>query len=122
MMKKALLTATVAAGTLAGIGLTSWADEDDYLAMLAKALREATVSLDQGLRASEKFGKPISGKYEIENGRVQLSVYTDKSGRFSEIIVDHRTGAVLEPVPITDPDDLDDAEGQSEVMATAKVS
>jgi len=37
-------------------------------------LSEATVSLDEALKASEREGRPLSAKYEIENGAFQLSV------------------------------------------------
>ena len=89
---------------------------------LAKALGEASVSLDQGLKASESEGKPISGKYELEDGALQLSVYTTKGDQFSEVIVDHKTGAIKKAEKITDPDDLKNAKEQSEAMANARLS
>ena len=45
---------------------------------LAAVLKEAKVSLANGIKASEKEGKPISGKFELEDGKLQLSVYTMK--------------------------------------------
>ena len=70
-MKKSLAIGIAAAGVLAIAGI-AWAtddDEDDInAAALAKALSEASVSLDQGLKASESEGKPISGKFEIQDG------------------------------------------------------
>jgi hypothetical protein len=54
-------------------------------AALAKALPETTVSLEQGLTTSEREGKPISGKFEIEDGALQLSVYTAKDGKFGHV-------------------------------------
>ena len=89
---------------------------------LAKALGEASVSLDQGLKASESEGKPISGKYELEDGALQLSVYTTKGHQFSEVIVDYKTGAIKKAEKITDPDDLKNAKEQSEAMANARLS
>ena len=38
-------------------------------AELAKGLKAATVSLEEGLTASEREGKPISGKFEVEEGK-----------------------------------------------------
>src|SRR5437899_2219114 len=55
---------------------------------LAKAVSGATVSLAKGLAASAREGKPISAKFELEHGVLQLSVYTAKGGKFSEAIVD----------------------------------
>jgi hypothetical protein len=47
------------------------------------------VPIQTGLRASEREGKPISARYEIEDGWLQLSVYTTKNSGFEEVIVDH---------------------------------
>ena len=89
---------------------------------LAAALKEATVSLEAGLRASESEGKPISGKFEIEDGKLQLSVYTAKGGQFFEVIVDHKTGKIRKVEPITEADDLKDAKKQANAMAKAKAT
>jgi hypothetical protein len=43
-------------------------------AELAKALKDAKIPLQLGLTASAKEGKPISAKYEVEDGKLQLSV------------------------------------------------
>jgi hypothetical protein len=94
----------------------------DDAAALAKALPGATVSLQQGLTASEREGKPISGKYELEDGALQLSVYTAKDGKFTEVIVDHKSGAIKKAEAITDSGDLKDANQQNEAMGAAKVS
>src|SRR5205085_8796224 len=76
----------------------------------------------QGLTASAKEGKPISAKYEVEDGKLQLSVYTMKGDSFSEVIVDHKTGKVAKTEPITKGDDLTHAKEQSEAMVKAKRS
>lgn len=101
-----------------------WAQKSDDAehAELAKALREAKISLQRGLTASTKEGRPISAKYEVEHGKLQLSVYTMKGEKFSEVIVDHRTGKVAKAEPITSGDDLAAAKAQSEAMAKAKRS
>ena len=102
-----------------------WAQNpgDAEHAELAKALRDAKIPLQRGLTASMKEGKPISAKYEVEDGKLQLSVYTMKGGdKFSEVIVDHKTGKVAKAEPITKADDLEHAKAQSEAMAKAKRS
>ena len=101
-----------------------WAQNsgDTEHAELAKALKDATISLQRGLTASAKAGKPISAKYEVEHGKLQLSVYTMKRDTFSEVIVDYKTGKVAKAVPITGGEDLTAAKGQSEAMAKAKRS
>lgn len=96
--------------------------EDKEHAELAKALKDAKVSLEKGLSASESQGKPISGKFEVEDGKLQLSVYTMKGNKFSEVIVDHKSGKVAKTEAITGGDDLAAAKAQSGAMAKAKVS
>jgi uncharacterized membrane protein YkoI len=95
---------------------------DKEHAELAKALKDAKITLQRGLTASTKEGKPISAKYELEEGKLQLSVYTMKGDQFSEVIVDHKTGKVAKTEPITKSDDLVHAKAQSEAMAKAKRS
>jgi len=103
---------------------TGWAQKPDDAehAELAKALGDAKISLQRGLTASTKEGKPISAKYEVEHGKLQLSVYTMKGDKFSEVIVDHKTGKVAKAELITGGDDLTAAKAQSETMAKAKRS
>jgi hypothetical protein len=101
---------------------TGWAQtpDDKEHAELAKALKDAKISLQRGLTAGAKEGQPISAKYEVEHGKLQLSVYTMKGDKFSEVIVDHKTGKVAKAEPITQGDDLTHAKAQSEAMAMAK--
>jgi hypothetical protein len=103
---------------------TGWAQTpaDKEHAELAKALKDAKIPLERGLTASAKEGKPISAKYEVEDGKLQLSVYTMKGGSFSEVIVDHKTGKIAKTEAITKGDDLSHAKAQSEAMAKAKRS
>jgi hypothetical protein len=100
------------------------AEESDAKAQaeLASALKTVKVSLEKGLAASEREGKPISAKFEVEDGKLQLSVYTAKNDKFSEVIVDHKTGKVSKTEAITGGDDLAAAKEQSEAMAKAKSS
>src|SRR6059036_1325595 len=101
---------------------TGWAQtsQDKEHAELAKALKDAKIPLQRGLTASAKEGKPISAKYEVEEGKLQLSVYTMKGDKFSEVIVDHKTGKIAKAEPITHDADLAAAKAQSEAMAKAK--
>ena len=122
-MRKSVIAGLAMAGMLAAAGLLAWAQEDEDEANpagLAKVLPEASVSLEQGLKAGEREGKPISGKYEIEDGALQLSVYTAKGNQFEEVIVDHKSGAIEKAEPITEGDDLKDAQAQGQAMAQAK--
>src|SRR3989442_15836564 len=88
----------------------------------AANMKNAKVSLERGMAASKSKGTPISAKYEMEDGKLQLSVYTAKGDTFSEVIVDHKTGKVAKSEPITGGDDLAAAKAQSEAMAKAKRS
>ena len=58
----------------------------------------------------------------MEDGKLQLSVYTKKGTGFSQVIVDHTTGKVKKTEPITSGDDLTAATAQAETMAKAKRS
>ena len=89
---------------------------------LAKDVKGSKVSLEKGLSAGEAQGKPISAKFEIEEGKLQLSVYTVKAGSFYEVIVDHQTGKVAKTEPITGGDDLTAAKAQNEATAKSKTS
>jgi hypothetical protein len=120
MMRKSLAIAMAFAGVLAVAGMSARAEDDP--AALTKALSEASVSLDQGLKASEGEGKPISGKFEVQDGALQLSVYTMKGDQFSEVVVDHKSGSINKSEPITDPDDLKDAKEQGEAIGKAKLT
>ena len=116
----------VPAVVLSVVGLHSFAAEEkgkeaDKQA-LAKDVSAAKVSLEKGLSASEAQGKPISAKYEIEDGKLQLSVYTAKAGNFYEVIVDHQTGKVAKMEPITGGDDLTAAKAQNEATAKSTTS
>ena len=94
--------------------------EDKEQHELAAALKGAKVTLSQGLAASEAAGTPISAKYELEGGKLQLSVYTQKGGAFSEVLVDYTTGKAAKTEAITSGDDLTAAKAQSAAMAGAK--
>jgi hypothetical protein len=50
--------------------------EDTDPAALAAALTNAPATLGKGLQASEWTGKRITAKFEIEDGKLQLSIYT----------------------------------------------
>ena len=111
----------LAAGSILAVTALSASAEDNGPAALAKALAEASVPLEQGLSAAAREGTPISGKFEIEDGALQLSVYTMKDGQFAEVIVDHKSGVIKKTEKITEGDDLKAAKKQSRAMAKAKV-
>src|SRR6266436_675841 len=81
---------------------------------LALELRNAWLPLESGMTVSQSEGTPISAKYEIDNGTFQLSVYTMRGDKFSEVIVDYSVGTIMKVDVITDSGDLAAAQGQKE--------
>jgi hypothetical protein len=116
------LWAAFATATLLMSGQLAQAGEAEDQAVLQKALPGAKVTLQQGLQAATAQGRPISAKFEMEEGKLQLSVYTDKSGKFSEVIVDHVSGRVAKVEAITEGDDLAAAKKQAGALAQVKES
>jgi len=96
-------------------------DEADQTAVV-KVLSQAKVSLNQGLLASAHGGTPISAKFEVEDGKLELSVYTMKVDKFSEVGVDPISGKVVNVEAITEGEDLAAAKTQSDAMKKAKRS
>lgn len=119
-------TAYVLALTLSTVvgGHALWAEEgaEKEHAKLAKAMIGAKLSLEAGLKTSAKEGKPISAKFEVEDGKLQLSAYTEKDGNFSEVVVDHQSGKVAKSEAVTEGEDLAAAKTQSAALAKAKGS
>jgi hypothetical protein len=113
-----VLVATI--GLWSAIGATARAEEGNPAA-LAAAMKNATATLQGGLKASEAQGTPISAKFEIEDGKLQLSVYTMKGNDFMEVVADPKTGAIAKAEKITDAEDLKEAAEQKAAMAKAKV-
>ena len=97
----------------------AWAEGDP--SALAAALKDTTATLQGGLKASEREGTPISAKFEIEDGKLQLSVYTMKDNNFTEVVADPATGVISEAEKITEAEDLKAATAQKAAMAKAKM-
>ena len=84
-------------------------------------MKDASATLQGGLKASEPQGTPISAKFEIEDGKLQLSIYTMKGNDFMEVVADPKSGAIAKAEKITDAEDLKAATSQKAAMAKAKV-
>src|SRR5712691_1289288 len=115
-----LLSLIAAVGFWSAALAPAWAEADDPAA-LAAAMKDATATLQDGLKASEPQGTPISAKFEIEDGKLQLSVYTMKADGFMEVVADPKTGAIAKAEKITDAADLKASASQKAAMAKAKV-
>src|SRR5262249_30429906 len=105
------LSLAAAATTLILTAPSSWADEE-YWAAVMRELPEASVSLDQALKRSEQEGNPISAEYDVEDGDLQISVYVEKSGHFTEVIVDPKSGTINTTKPLTVPREVEEAQVQ----------
>ena len=115
-----LLSLIAAVGLWSAALATAWAETDDPKA-LAAALKDATATLQGGLKASEQQGTPISAEFEIEDGKLQLSVYTMKGNDFMEVVTDPQTGAATAK-ELSDAVDLKNAAEQKAAMAKAKMT
>jgi len=125
MMRKAWLIPVLAAAAVCCGSTLAAQDKDEQegnQAAVAKAVLGARVPLERGLAASASHGRPISAKFEMEEGKLQLSAYTMKDGKFFEVIVDHNTGKVVKAEPIAEGEDYTAAQSQSAAMAKAKGS
>jgi nitrous oxide reductase len=130
MTRRKMLLMTAGATVVGLAALVGFADhnaifadeEDETQEALIKAMDAAKISLQQGLEASEQHGQPISVKFEIDEGKLQLSIYTAKDGKFSEVLVDYVTGKILKVEPIQGSDDLTAVHEQGAAMTKAKVS
>jgi len=122
MMSRAVQLASIIAaiGFWSAAAVPAWAEAGDSAA-LAAAMKNATATLQGGLKASEAQGTPISAKFEIEDGKLQLSIYTMKGNDFMEVVADPKTGAIAKAETITDAADLKAAASQKAAMVKAKV-
>ena len=75
MMSRAVLSVLLLAaiGFCGATTAPSWAAGGDPAA-LAAAVSAAKATLQDGLKASESEGTPISAKFEIVDGKLQISV------------------------------------------------
>jgi hypothetical protein len=87
---------------------------------VASAMRGAKhVALADAMQTATASGKPLSARYEFEDGRLKLSVFIEKDGAYKELFFDHMTGKVAQTDKITEGDDLKDAKAQSKASAKA---
>jgi hypothetical protein len=103
------------------LGLTHSRAEEAPDTAVVKALDGARVTLEEGLRMSEAVGKPISAKFEIENGRLQLSVYAMANDEYREIVIAPDTGVLMSAQKISDAEDLAAAATQMRAIKDARV-
>ena len=115
------LLSLVAALSFWSVAATLARAEESDSAALAAVMKNVSATLQGGLKASEAQGIPISAKFEIEDGKLQLSIYTMKGNDVMEVVADPQTGAMARAEKITDADDLKEAASQKAAIAKAKV-
>jgi len=128
-MKRTIAAAATAALFLIAVPPFAFAQNDPGTGRdrLARALNGAWLPLESGLIASSTKGTPISGKYEIDDGVFQLSVYTvnaddDSGDTLLEVIVDYSTGTIARVEVMTDGGDIAAAQAQRAAMAATQRS
>jgi hypothetical protein len=121
-MTRSVLLAAAIAFSSSGFMFARAEDSEKNLAALAAALKDGKVSLGDGLKVSEREGKPVSAKFELDEGKLQLSVYTMKADGFAEVVIDPKTGAIAKAEKITDAEDLEAATEQKAAMDKATTS
>jgi hypothetical protein len=120
-MWKKTLTAALAVGVM-GTSASVWSHANEDSGRAVAKYMPAKVSLQQGLTAAESQGRPISGKFEVDDGHFQLCVYTAKDGKFSEVLVDQNTGNVVKTEAIAEGGDLANAQRQMAAYSESKTS
>ena len=96
-------------------------DQPDPVALWA-ALEDATVTLESGLIVGEQRGHPVSAKFDIADGDLQLTVWIATVDSLLQVVVDPNTAAVARSEPINASDDLADAIAQRAAVERARVS
>ena len=61
----------------------------------------------------------MSGKFEVDEGHFQLSIYTAQGAAFQEVVVDYTTGKIAKAEPLSEADGLVAAKKQVAAMAKA---
>jgi hypothetical protein len=124
-MKKGFFIGLVAVGLMMFVGTGARADDDydDALPQLGKQMVAAKLTLEQGITAATKQGKPISAQFEIDEDthKFQLSVFVSNGDDLIEVIVDHVNGAIKASGNVIG-DDIKDAKKQRAAMAKSSKS
>jgi hypothetical protein len=121
-MRNKALAAVLTVGLIGTAGAVWSSANEASGAAVGKYVQTAKISLQDGLKAAESEGQPISGKFELTDGKLQLAVYTAKDGKFSEVLVDQSTGKIAKSEAITDGTGLAVAEKQLEAYGKSKTS
>ena len=97
-------------------------DIDGNHRLLATMIKNVRGTLEDGLKASERLGKPISAKFAVERGVVYLAISIAKNDSFSEFILYPTIRMVTEIVEVTDAAELKIAVERKLAMERASMS
>jgi hypothetical protein len=97
------------------------AQEKDATA-LAAGMKDVLATMEQGLTSASKSGRPISAKFEMDDGEVAFSIYVERSDGFREIVINPQSGNAAGATILTEADDLKSAQAQAAAMATATMT
>jgi hypothetical protein len=126
MSKLATMLRALRWAPLIGIlGLSSIGDAGDIDGnhqLLATTIKNVRGTLEDGLKASERLGNPISANFAVERGTVQLSISIAKNDSFSEVILYPTIRMITEIVEVTDADKLKIAVERKLAMERASMS
>jgi hypothetical protein len=89
---------------------------------LARAVASTTLSFEAILSTSERYGTPLAAEFEIEDGRVQVSVIVIKGDAFIEVTADPWTGRIVNVETITEKDSVAEAAEYQKAMQGATKS
>ena len=104
---------------LAFVPIHSLRSEESDQQLLIQRLREAKISLQEGIVSAQRNGRPITVQFEMKSGKLQLTVETEKDGKFFRTNVDHTNALIDKAGQITDRPDLIQAKSHSAAMAHA---
>ena len=94
-------------------------DVDQGRVALAAALKNVKGTLESGLKAGERVGRPISAKFVVEDGTLQLSLLIVKDDGISEFNLYPAIGMINEVVVSIVPE-LKNGQATAEVTLLAR--
>lgn len=97
-------------------------DVQDHAALAAALQHVKGGTLENGLKASERIGKPISAKFALEDGTLQLSLWIAREDGFAEFVLYPAIRSVTEIFDFRDTNKLKVATAQKLAMDKATLS
>ncbi|HET7881992.1 MAG TPA: hypothetical protein VFL55_13990 [Acetobacteraceae bacterium] len=121
MARAPLATATIIICSALAMTTPVHAQTPD-ISKYAKAVDEASTTLEQALSTSATNGTPISAQYMLKDEKLQIMVFTKAANGFMEVVIAPATGSIVSAQQVTDADDLEEAEKQELAMEKGSTS